>query len=346
MRWVITLLLLVTAQVNPASAADNGAAIIRHAPLQPLAALFMDGDRVIAELTTPRGPAYGALMLRDGVVSLIKLADYEKRMPPRRADMLPDGIIADGHNDIASAWLTDPTLRYDHGVLGDAVEASGIRARGRDGRILTFSLPNDSVFEDREVRLVDLNGDGGDELLVVRSYLTAGAALAVLRPGPNGLLLVAETAPIGLPHRWLNPAAVADFDGDGWVEIAVVVTPHIGGILKFYELRQSRLRLERLEEIWSANGFSNHAMGSRLQAMAAVVDWGKGPILHLPDAQRRGLRQVYFAKGRYQVRDAASHDAPIVTDLIAADLDQDGWKEVIYGLGNGELVIVRRPAGP
>ena len=76
--------------------------------------------------------------------------------------------------------------------------------------------------------------------------------------------------------------------------------------------------------------------------MAAVVDWGKGAILPLPDADRRGLRQVFFADGRYQTRDLASHNSSIVTALTAAGLDQDGWKEVIYGLGNGELIIVRR----
>jgi hypothetical protein len=90
------------------------------------------------------------------------------------------------------------------------------------------------------------------------------------------------------------------------------------------------------------NGFSNHAMGSQIQSMAAVVDWGKGAILHLLDADRRGLRQVCFADGRYQVRDLASRNSPIVTALIAAGLDQGGWKEVIHGLGNGELIIVRR----
>jgi hypothetical protein len=101
------------------------------------------------------------------------------------------------------------------------------------------------------------------------------------------------------------------------------------------------LRLEWLDEEWSGNGFSNHAMGSQIQAMAAVVDWGKGAILHFPDPDRRGLRQVFFADGRYQISDLASHNSSIVTALTAAGPDQDGWKEVIYGLGNGELIIVR-----
>jgi len=136
-----------------------------------LVALFMDGGRVIAELATPRGPAYyGTMILSDGVLGLDKLSDYCIRVPRGRAGMLPDGIITEGHKGIAESWLTDLTRRYDHGVLGDAVEAAGVRARGRDGRVLSFMPPSGSVFEDRRVRLADLSsGDDGDELLVVQA---------------------------------------------------------------------------------------------------------------------------------------------------------------------------------
>jgi hypothetical protein len=346
MRWLLPLALLVFAPATAAAAAADLPNILRLTPPHKLAALFTDGDQVMIRLATPQGADFQALALRAGALRLRAVPNYREKAPQGRADMLPDGIVTVGHGDITAAWLTGPTRRYDHGVLGDAVEASGLRMQNRAGRTLSFELPANSVFEDRQVRLADLNGDGGDELLVVRSYLSAGAALAVLRPGANGLALVAETAPIGLPHRWLNPAAVADFDGDGRIEIAIVVTPHIGGILKIYELRQDRLRLERLSEEWSANGFSNHAMGSRIQAMAAVVDWGDGPLLYLPNARRSGLRQVYFADGSYQIRDLARHRWPIVTALVAADLDQDGRKEVIYGLGNGELMVLRRNSRP
>jgi hypothetical protein len=348
MRWILAFAFFILAPgaVSGAAAAEVKFEIVRHAPPHPLLALFADGDQVVVKLATPQGPAFSELTLRDAALKLRVMPDYQEKMPQIRGDMLPDGVVTMGHRDITDAWLTGPTHRYDHGVLGDAVEATGLRIRSRAGQTLSYTLPKDSVFEDRRVRLADLNGDGGDELLVVRSYLTAGAALAVLRPGLNGLSIVAETAPIGLPHRWLNPAAVADFDGDGRAEIAVVVTPHIGGILKFYELRQDRLRLERLHEEWSANGFSNHAMGSRIQAMAAVVDWGDGPILHLPNARRSGLRQVYFADGGFRIRDLASHRWPIVTALVAADVDRDGWREVFYGLNNGELLAVRRISRP
>ena len=349
MRWLWPFAFFLAVQAVPADAAADAAGameraphMLRHAPPHPVVALFTDGGQVMAQLDTPQGAPYQALTLRDGALRLRPRPGYRKRAPQRHAGMLPDGIVTVGHRDIAAAWLTGPTRRYDHGVLGDAIEATGVRARDAAGRVLSFILPDDAVFEDRQVRLADLNGDGGDEIIVVRSYLKTGAALSVLRPGADGLKLVAETRPIGRPHRWLNPAAIADFDGDGRVEIAVVVTPHIGGVLKLYELRQDRLRLERLHEEWSAKGFSNHAIGSRIQDMAAVVDWGEGPILFLPDARRRGLRQVYFADGGYRVRGLPGHRQAIATALVAADLDGDGWREVIYGLDNGAVVVLRR----
>ncbi len=39
---------------------------------------------------------------------------------------LPDGIITRGNKNIREAWLTGPTRRYSHGILGDAIEAAGL----------------------------------------------------------------------------------------------------------------------------------------------------------------------------------------------------------------------------
>ncbi|MGL4440696.1 MAG: hypothetical protein ACRCUE_15635, partial [Bosea sp. (in: a-proteobacteria)] len=42
---------------------------------------------------------------------------------PERYDVLPDGEVS--RHGSFSARLIDPTERYDHGVLGDAIEAGG-----------------------------------------------------------------------------------------------------------------------------------------------------------------------------------------------------------------------------
>ena len=134
------------------------------------------------------------------------------RRPERPADMLPDGEVAIGRRNIRRAWLARPTGRYDHGVLGDAIEAAALVVDLGSGRRLEFALDGESVFEDRLVRLADLDGDGADEAVAVRSYLDRGAALSVLKVVDDGLRIVAETAPIGTSHHGLYCQRIGPLD--------------------------------------------------------------------------------------------------------------------------------------
>lgn len=259
--------------------------------------------------------------------------------PPdeRRPGMLPDGEVTRGSSRVARAWLIGPTQRYRHGILGDAIEASGLSVERDDGGVFELRLDERSVFEDRRVRIADLDGDRIEELLVVRSYLDRGAALSLIALGPDELEPRAETPPIGRPHRWLNPVGAADFDGDGVTEVAYVETPHIGGILVLYEYRADALALEH-----RIPGFSNHAIGCRTQDLAALVDWdGDGtPDMAVPDAQRRALRIVTFAGGSFAELDRIESPSPITTAVIAAVLPPDKVAAIAYGLADGTLVVV------
>ncbi len=262
-----------------------------------------------------------------------------RRGPRPSADALPDGEIGRGVNDVAAAWLIAPTRRYDHGVLGDAVEAGGLRVRLRGGAEHDTRLPADSVFEDLRPRVADLDGDGRDEILVVRSYLEAGAALAVHGVRDGKLVQLAQTEPIGSAYRWLNPAGIGDFDGDGGLDIAYVQTPHIGGILYILSFRDGRLRQKgRLR------GFSNHAMGSRALGLSAVLDLdGDGAEeLILPAAGRRKLKILSFAGGEFRELGEIVHGAAIVTDFEVRDRDGNGRPDIAYGLADGTLVELLR----
>ena len=260
-----------------------------------------------------------------------------RRTTDRRPDMLPDGVVSRGSRNIAATWLIRPTTRYAHGVLGDAVEASGLSAQLADGIRHNLILDKGSVFEDRMGRLADFDGDGRDEILAVRSYLDRGAALAVVGASVDGLHLIAESPAIGRPNRWLNPVGVADFDGDGKNEAAVVITPHIGGTLKLYSLDGKRLR-----EGYSQYGFSNHVLGSRELGMGAIIDVnGDGvPDLLIPDERRHALRVVTFASGVFRELVRLPHEMPVVTGLVASDMDGDGTSDVVYGLADSTLVAV------
>jgi hypothetical protein len=253
----------------------------------------------------------------------------------RPKDALPDGRIAEGKRYIARAWLAEPTGRYDHAVLGDAIEAGSLVVERRDGTHHVVRLQDDAVFEDLEPRIVDLGGH--DRVLVVKSYVKHGSALAVIGERDAGFAILAETPPIGTPHRWLNPAGVADFDGDGHPDIALVRMPHAAGVLELWAWRDRSLT--RTLEV---NDVSNHAIGSRVTRMSTVADFdGDGHAdLAIPSFDRRELRLISFTP---KPRDIARIKLPArVTTEIALLRGNGGAPVILAGLENGTAVAVRK----
>ncbi|MBR9843037.1 MAG: VCBS repeat-containing protein [Rhodobacteraceae bacterium] len=154
--------------------------------------------------------------------------------------------------EIASASYGSPTTRYDHGILGDAVEYGTLEMRLRDGRKLRVTLPEDRVFEDIAPRLADLDHDGTPEVITIESSLTKGARLAIY--GETGL--IAATPFIGRAHRWLAPLGAADLDGDGAVELAYIDRPHLARVLRVWRFQDGVL-----QHVADLQGLTNHRIG-------------------------------------------------------------------------------------
>ncbi|MBJ3761204.1 VCBS repeat-containing protein [Maribius pontilimi] len=153
---------------------------------------------------------------------------------------------------IARATYAEPTTRYAHGVLGDAVEWGALQLTTDAGRRLTIRLPATRVFEDLAPRLVDLDRDGANEVLTIETDVNLGARLSVY--GADGL--VASNGFIGRANRWLAPLGAADLDGDGRIEIASVDRPHLAKTLMIW--RQDGPRLVRVAQL---EGVTNHRIG-------------------------------------------------------------------------------------
>jgi len=253
--------------------------------------------------------------------------------PPVPADALPDARAATGTGRILRAWLAEPTTRYAHGVLGDAIEAGSLVIERRHGGPVALRLGPDAVFEDITPRIVML--DGMERILVVKSYLSRGSALAVVDPGPG--VIIAETPAIGRPNAWLNPAGVADYDGDGTVDIALVRQPHVAGRLELWSWRNGRL--EKTAEIADA---SNHAIGSRALDMSATADFdGDGRAdLAIPSLDRRSLRLIGFGPHPREIARIAL-PARIATNVGLASVRNR--LVLIAGLETGQLVVIRDP---
>jgi hypothetical protein len=267
----------------------------------------------------------------------------EVRPVSRPADALPDGRPAlraeNGRGRIAEAWLIAPTGRYDHGVLGDPVEAGGLLVRLRDGGERRLMLPQNQVFEDLRPRLADLDRDGTEEILLVRSSLDAGAVLTAYGLVDDEIKIIAE-GPKRLPkHRWLNPVGAADFDGDGVIEVAYVETPHLGGILRIVSLQDGRL----VEEA-SRAGVSNHVIGSRELGLSAVLDFDEDglPEIFLPSARRRALQVLRYQDGEISLLGRGFYDARIVGDFRLEDLDGNALLDLIFQLDDGLEVRLYR----
>lgn len=255
---------------------------------------------------------------------------------------LPDAEIATSKGGL-KAWLSDPTDRYNHAVLGDHIEAGSLSVRYPDGTVRKLILHENEVFEDRYPRFYDIDKDGRDEILLVRSSFFGGAALVVIDPGSadsDGPKIIAEADEIGVSNRWLNPLGAADVDGDGQIELLVVIMPHLAGILGVYKRDGTKLVPQQ-----GMRGFSNHGYGSYELDLSVLAEMDGDGITDavLPDIRRRELRVVRFAGGTLEVIARYQTDAPIEHRILVFDLDGDGKLEVITAT-HKDTIVVWKPA--
>lgn len=343
MRLFLRLLILVVAPILPALSAP---AMAEAAGLGQQSILLgkVDGlkDIVIVD-NTPilRAEAgdYQILHMPDGRLALAPLPAPVRDVLPAPSDIIPHAPIIRGARDIRAAWFASPTERYGHGVLGDRIEAAALKVETATGAILLHELSDESVFEDLTPRLADIDGDGRDEIIAVRSYVDRGAAVALFGIRQGKLVELAESDPVGLPHRWLNPVGAGDFSGDGIPEIAIVRTPHIGGILMLY-----RWQGDRLTETARRLGYSTHTMGSTVLGMSAMLDLdgdGSQDIL-VPNQGRTKLVAVSHFGGAFRILWSVSNDERIATSIVTAPLDGHGGDDILYGLADGSVMLLPR----
>ncbi|MDN3556853.1 hypothetical protein [Halomonas maura] len=208
--------------------------------------------------------------------------------------------------EIIAARYAEPVERYGHYALGRPHEYARLVATTDAGRDTALALPGDEVFEDLAPRLVKLTEQAPPALLVIVSSRDGGSRLALVGLGGDRLEMLAQSAPIGRANRWLNPVGVADLDGDGEAEIAAVTTPHVGGVLRVY-----RRRGERLVEIASLSGFSNHVYGSRQLKLSKPARIDGRMRLLVPDGRREAVRVIGLGEAGLVETERCRLDEPV-----------------------------------
>ncbi len=211
--------------------------------------------------------------------------------------------------EVTSAELTQPTGRYDHAILGDALEWGGMRLTGPQGAV-EVTLPQSRVFEDVTARVADLDGDGAAEVLVVETDIARGASLAVYDVTGQ----VTATPFIGRTHRWLAPLGVGDLDGDGLPEIAYVDRPHLARELVIVQYRQ-----QKLTEIARISGLTNHRIGDKTIA-GGIRDCGQGAEAILANADWSQVMAVRLKGRDLQPRALGPYSAAAVAQALGCKL--------------------------
>lgn len=214
-------------------------------------------------------------------------------------------------DEVVDAGFRGETDVYHHCIMGDCIEWSALEIVGRapDGTQTSrvFEAGAGFVFEDTDVRLWDVTGDGKFEAVVILTSLTLGASLAVY----NAERLIAQTPHIGQTRRWLAPVGAADFDGDGRIEVAFVDRPHLAKTLRVFEWDGAGLVLDA-----ELAGLTNHRIGENFISSGARA-CGAGPEMVTADADWSELMVTRMDGGTLVARSLGAYSP----ERLAAALD-------------------------
>jgi hypothetical protein len=377
LRWRRSRCAVLLAALVPSSAAtaEPGVEILPlpfavaefRGPASDLVRALPSAKAVVGERALPEGlhaAAWGrtggaVFALVGGRVQALPFATAPGDEPP--LPEAPRDAIPSSRRQSAgplTAFLAEPRTDDAHGVLGDGIEAgrlvvqereslSGISTQPRPVPVRTSSVPagEGAMFEDLEPRLADLDRDGTPEILAVRSTPSGGSTLAVVAKRDGAWRIVAETPPAGQPRRWLNPAAVADFDGDGRTDIALVRAPHGEGVLQVWTWTAGGPAVGGpaaggLALKHEAAGYSNHALGSTATDLAATADLDENgrPELIVPTLDRRALTVLSLKEG---IRELRRIPLPTRVERGVAALGTGRATRILAALEDGRIAVVR-----
>ncbi|MFB6298868.1 MAG: hypothetical protein ABEH65_01250 [Halobacteriales archaeon] len=283
-----------------------------------------------SELTHPLVLDDGRLLVveADGSIVLLQDGTIRDRL---EIDALGDARPVIGDDRVAI--LTGATTRYSHGALGDPLEAARITVLDIDGGLTVseeITIEDNAVVEGIAPIMADLIGEDQQEIHVTVSDERSGARQVVY--GMDGTRMAVGRG-IGRGFRWRHQLAVAPFGPSGQRELAVVKTPHIGGVAEFY-----RPDGDGLSVVATRAEYSTHTLGSRNVDGALAGDFdddGRVELL-LPNQQRNtlaGLRRTTDGVAKAWQRPIGAG----MQSNLAAVTDTDGHITIAVGRDDDTL---------
>lgn len=268
---------------------------------------------------------------RSGDVVLVDPSGTERAR--RSLDALPDARLVTAGGLLGV--LAGRTRRYDHGVLGDAIEAE--RCVLLDTELTVRSrIDPAGVIEGVAPILADLTGDSRREVVLTVSDADRGARVVAFdRDGRT----IASGAGFDGGYHWRHQLAVAPFGPDGTPELATVETPHVGGTVEFYRRVGEELRV-----VASLTGYASHTIESRVLdgGVAGDFDGDGRPELLVPDDSRTALGAVERTDDGAREGWRLPVGGTIATNVAATTLADGG---LAVGVGHADGVRLWQSTG-
>lgn len=216
--------------------------------------------------------------------------------------------------------LTGATTLYKHGVLGDEYEAGSMtlfEASGEPKVIRTIEVESNHVIEGLMPIWVDLGKDGQREIIVTVSGHEQGAKIVLYDELGT---IVAEGPAVGRGYRWRHQLMAAPFGLNGEMEIADVLTPHIGGVVEFYQWEDQQLNI-----VAALPGFSTHEIGSRNLDMSVAGDFDQDGQVELlaPNQEKNKIGGIKRIDKGAELAWSLPIDGRLTTNLAAVLFPND-----------------------